>query len=578
MKQKHGKSMLGRLDGFKLRVPGSLLVFETTGFCLYGIVARRGVGGSLACSAPAMSAAPDFAAAVGEVLEQLRAQTKRRLPGKAALITPSAAGELLLLPVDPKSPKPRAQMRELVRWEFEEVFVRQNDIWPLGALLQGRSHVTPEQRRELETAAASARDRGTLLNAYRELVSREQLEECLAMQEPLTAMDDELAIGWSPQPGADEEGRFAWYCAGIGDGLRTQWVQAFKKHGVFCGWIYPQLGAGFPLVVAGRDGRLLVDIRQEQFGLFQGAGGRLDSISIRSCPHGMAEPDAVAADAAKCIHPGTRVVYVSAPPEGLDPVIGALKQALGEAEIRPLPLPPPDASGVGAAPGCPPTVSASLEGVARHALRLCGPGLLARIEAQPPRPPLWKSRGFWPWAIIALVLVAMAGTELFLRVQAGRKEWALELMDIEYERQLQIKNEAVKTQTEIKHLEKVFAEKEHELMEKKRRMEVLNNVILRRQKLVPGLLEAISEAIPGEVMMDLLVENNDGSGFSLEGWALRDTEGQRFGNLLNEKLAPWNYKVGDIRLSRGKGRSGIEGFILKVRLVKTDAPGGGKDA
>jgi hypothetical protein len=480
-------------------------------------------------------------------------------------------------------------MSELVRWEFEEVLVRQNDIWSLGALLQGRGYVNPQQRRELETVTTSGQDRGSVVDAYRNIVTTEQLDECLAMQETLTATDDELVMGWNPQSNISEEGRFAWYCAGTGDGIRAHWAQAFKKHGVFCSWIYPQLGAGFPLMDFGkatsrgfknkiaarvtREGRLLVDIRQEQFGLFQGMNGRLDSMSIQPCPYGTAEPKSVADAAAKFIHPNTRVVYVSAPLDHLEPISGALQQVLGGTEIMSIPVIEPDAKGQ----FCPRPVLTSLQGVARHALKLCGPDMLVRIKAQPPKPPIWKSREFWPWAIIVLLIVILSGIETFLRVQTEKNDWNRELEDIKLSDMALLRNEARETRTEIMRLEKVLAEKERELNEKSRRKDVLNDVIRYRQELVPGLLQAISEAVPGEVQLDLLEESDDRSGFYLEGWAFRDTAGQIFADQLNDKLAPWNYKVADWQLSRSKRRFGIEGFILKGRLIKTDARVEGND-
>jgi hypothetical protein len=571
MAQQQKKNMMGKLDGVMLRVPRSLLVFETTGFCLYGTVAKCGMGGSLDCGEPVMSDAPDFATAIGEVLEQLR-EHHQRLPKSAVLVTPSAMSELLQLPVDPKKARPRAQMKELVRWEFEEIFVQQNDIWSLGALLQGRGYVTPEQRRELESAATSSRDHGSLVNAYRDLVSREQLEECLTMQEPLMAMDDELMIGWSPLSGESEEGRFAWYCAGTSDGLCAQWVQAFKKHNVFCSGIYPQLGAAFPLVNTGEGGGLLIDVRQEQFGLFQGTAGPLETLLVQACPRGTVAPELVAAAAARMINAETRVVSVSAAEECLDPILSALKQALGEVEVRSITANTGASEGLGQS-----TIAASLEGVARHALRLCAPGSLVQIEAQAAAPPIWKTRAFWPWAIIVLLCITFVSIEISMHVQADRNEWKLEELDVEYDRRLAIKSEAAHTQGEIKRLEEVLSTMEAEIQQKQKRMELLGDVILYRQKLVPGVLQAIGEAIPNDVVVDLLEENADRTGFSLEGWSLRETEGQLFGNLLNEKLAPWNYKVGDIRLTRARGRLGVDGFLLKIRLIQTEKTEGSSD-
>ncbi len=561
--QTEKKSKATRL---KPGLPRRVLVFETTGFGLYGKVAASHVDGTVQGSEPAYSNASEFAVAVGEVLEQLAEQTKKRLPKTAVLISPSAASELVPLPVDPRKPRPRLQMNELVRWELEEVSVRQNDIWSLGALLQGRGYVTAEQRRELEVHAESEGGHVSAVNTYRNAVSQDQFDECLGLQEILMSMDDELALGWSPQQGAPEEGQFAWYCAGAAEGVCAEWVKAFKTHEIFCSLIYPQLGAAFPLVEFGPDQtmRLLVDIRQEQFGLFQGVDGRLDALSIHSCVKGAVDPQQIASAVQRFMPEETTGIYLSAPEADHATVAAALEHQLDGVEILSVPGLEPTEKKI------PPAILASLEGVARHALKKSRLGGLVGVLVQPPRPPIWKSKTFWPWAVIVGLLVALISTEISVRLRTLQRNAELVDLEIEYELRMQIKSEASATRGDVRALDKELTEKEQEHTELMRRMEVLEDVIRYRQHLVPGVLQAIGVAIPPEVQLDSIQENEDRNGFYLEGWALRDTEAQRFGNLLNEKLAPWNYSLADLRLARGKGRLGLEGFVVKIRLVKTE--------
>ncbi|MGE9292173.1 MAG: hypothetical protein ACQKBW_01050 [Puniceicoccales bacterium] len=560
MKRKTTKRKTSGKKGFKPSVPGRLLVFEATGFALYGVVAQRSIGGEVTFGVPVVSAAAEVDAAIEEVLEKLREQAgKKRLPRNAVLVTASAASEILHLPVDPKSPRPRAQMAELIRWEFEEIYVRQNDIWSLGAMLQGRGYVSAEERHEVEACAVAGRERSSLVNTYRDMVSRECLDECLSLQEPLLAMDDDLVIGWSPLPANGEPGRYAWYCAGVGEGLRAQWVRAFRQHGVFCSWVYPQMGASFPLVAAQTESALLVDIRQEQFGLFRCVDGGLEALTIQPCSYGMVSPDAVAAATARFASADTSAVFISSPAESVEAVSDAIKEKLPQSDLIAL--------GVGS--DCPAPVWASLQGAALHALKQCSPLTLPRIQAQPPKPPIWKSKEFWPWAIIALLAVGIIATEVSNRVRTEDKEWELELLNIEYDRQMQIKSEASKAQSEINELMETLAEKEKELVRKQRQIEAIQSGILYRQRLVPGLMEAISQSIPANVMVDLLKEDDGRTGFYMEGWALEDTAAQLFGSHLSENLAQWHYKVGDIRITRGKGRLGDEGYTFKIQLTRT---------
>lgn len=562
-----GLSVLRGVTRLKLAKPGRLLVFESTGTALYGVLAKCSISSSFTVSAPVESPTTDFATAVGEVLERLRDRTGKRLPKRAVLVTPSAAGELLPLPVNPKKPRPRAQMGEMVRWELEELSARQHDIWTLGALLMGRGYISAEQRREAELAAMTGQ-RALSGGAYGEIVTGEQIDECLALQEHLTGMDDELVTGWTPASGAEEEGRFIWYTAGMGDGVRDKWAQAFRKNGLFLAWIYPQLGAALPLIDPATGGWLLIDIRQEQFGLFHGDHGILNSLAIKSCRFGKAEPEAVTEAVREFIRPDTRAIYLSAPPDLAASLSAELGRGLSSKEFNLCPVLEAGTEG-----NCPAAVLASLHGAARHGLQLCRQSLLVRIAAQDPKAPGWKRREVWPWVALLLLAVSIGGIETYLRVQTRKNSWALELMDIEYNRKMKIKAEAGAIAAEAKRLEEVLAEKERELKERERLRNILDNVIRYRQELVPGILQALGEAIGDEVVIDLLEENADRSGFNLEGWALKDTEGQLFGSRLNDALGPWKYKVEDLKLTRGKGRLDMDGFILKLRLKKLETTG-----
>lgn len=557
------KNIFGRIGGIRLTKPARVLVFESTGFSLYGVVAGRGLSSSFEASPPAMSMAPEPEEAIGEVLQQLRARTKKRLPKTAVLVTPSAAGNLLSLPVDPQSPRPKVQMKEMVRWEIEELFVRHSDLWSLGALLVGRGYLSPERRMELESAAGVFRPGADL---YGGEAGKQQIDECLSIQERLLYTDDDLVAGWAPQVQKDESGPFTWYGAGIGAGIRDLWVRAFKKHRLFCSFIYPQIGAALPLIDTAReDGWLFIDVRQEQFGLFQGGGGRIESISVQPCLFGVLEPDVAVEAVKRRMHPGIRDVYYSAPPALAASLSASLGPVCAEMGIRLSPVvQEDDADGT-----CPLPVLASLRGAARHALNPKA-SEIPRIEARDPKPPVWKNRELWPWAALLLLVFGLAGYDTYMRVRTGENEWQLDRLDIEYGRKLKIINEARSVNIEAARLAAELAAKEKELKEAERLRDLLNDVIRYRQKLVPGILEAISRAATDEVVLDMIEEKSDRSGFYLEGWALRDTEGQRFGKRLNETLARWHYKMEDLQLERGAGRVGLNGFTFKARLVKTE--------
>ena len=548
------------VDSIKINRPGRVIVLETTGCALYGAIASCFISSSYRMGETVVSAAVDFDEAVGEVVGQLGKKT-RLLPKQAVLVTPSAAADLLYLPVDPKKPRPRLQMAEMVRWELEELFVRLNDSFSLGALLQGRGYLSSGQRKRVEEAAAGTRQSGSSL--FGELVSGAQVEECMAIQEQLSAMDEELVIGAVSQAAEHESEQFCWYGGGVGEGIRNQWAAACRKHGVRLQWIYPQLGSTAPLVESRDGGWILVEVRQEQCAVIRGEKEKIAAVSSILLPFGVPEPALIGDFVRRQFHPEVKSVFLSCSGEVADQIALKLKGTLPgiDSEITVL------GSGE-VAETVPAEVRNSMNGAAAHALRRCLSSDLVRIEAQAPKPPLLKNKEFWPWVVLVLLVGGIGFHGWYIRDQIRKKSWELDLLDIEYERKLKIKEEARQTVSEVRQLEGDLEDKKAELAEQRRLAGVLDNVIRYRQDLVPGILQAVAAAVNDRMMVDMIEEDQNRKGFYLEGWALGGTDSQLFGNRLNETLEPWNYKVENTEISRGTGRLKVEGYILKMRLVK----------
>lgn len=544
----------------KLNKPSRVLVFESTGFDLHGAVASSTAASSLTLGPSALSSQVDLAAAVGEVLAQLKDQGKKTLPKTAVLITPCAAGALHTLPVNPKKPRPDSQMAELVRWELEELLVQQSELWTLGALLMGRGTISAEQRRQIETKAAAEGGR-TGAAAYASLVDSAQIDECLALQELWAGGDDtEMATGWVCLPGGDEEDGFLWSVAGTGAGICESWARAFAKHGIHLDWLYPRLGACLPLINGNKEGWLLVDVLQEQMALFRGMDRQPDYLNLRPCVTGRVDVADLVEAVRDLVRPETRTIYCSALPDQEE----ALFQALGEAFSRTsIKIERPETTGSEADGFC----FLSMAGTARHALGLAKGVPLVRIRAQKPPPPLWRRKELWPWAAIALVATGIVSYESYARVQIAKNNAELTRLDIEYEKQLQLKAQAEALAREARQLEEELTVKRRELNEKKRMAEILDKVIRYRQDLVPGTLEAIREAMSDGVIIDIFEENATRTGFRLEGWAVTDTEGQTFASELNEKLEPWGYRIRESKITRGTNWLKMDGYQLKIWAV-----------
>lgn len=547
--------------GIEFHKPGEMLVFETDGTTLYCALAKCGLTSGLSLGGPVKSSNIDFSEAVAEVLEKLKEVTgKKRLPKKAVLITPSAAGEILTLPVDPEKPRLKAQMAEMVRWELEELFVQQGDIWSIGSLLSGMGLISPEQRYEIEDSGE-----GSSASAYEHLVNNEELESCLELQEKLMVMDEELVTGWLSQGKEASVEGFNWYGAGVPGGIRSLWADAFAANKLDLVWVYPQLGTAASIVGGGLEKWMLIDIRRELVGFIQGQDGQLQSVTFRPTAFGMVDPDLLVQTVKQGLHHDTSSIFVSGPEELVNSLLVELEAGLNLRNLNIFPLIAKDE-----VDGIPANIINSLRGVARHSLKICKPGLLVRIEGKEPKPPLWKNRALYPWLIMVLLIAGFTGLDTYLKKQTAANEWALELAEIEFAKKKKIVSQARSMASESKQLEKRLTEKEAELAEQQRLKHVLEDIIKVRQDLIPGILEAVAMSVSQAVVLDLLEEYEDRSGFYLQGWALKDTEGQLFATRLNENLHRWNYKVENIKLEKSTGRTGLDGFTLKIWIKRAE--------
>jgi len=557
---------------FRLTVPGRLLVFESTGCVLYGTVVSGGLTGGLGHGAVGVSRAIDCDQAVEEVLAQLQSGGGGRLPQNGVLITPAAASELLELPVDPKNSNAAKNVGEMARWEMEGRFLHLSDVWTLGAFLMGRGYIDAARRCGVESTSSG---RGLASSsAYSELVGLERVGECMELMEKLLGEEGELLTGVVPQPAEEQLERFTWWGAGINEGVCRRWVDACRRRNINLGWIYPQLGAALPLINEGKTGWLLAEVRQEQVGLFQYRQGRLESLAVRNTECGEMAGDALHAAISSVLHPEIKAVYLSAPAGQAEQLLrelrGRLQQevvSLAEAYSQPDPS------------QCPPEIHLSLLGCGRHALGHARPHSAVRILAQKPKPPLWKNRDLYPWLGIVLVVVAAVSVDTYMRKRAAAMEWALELAEIEYNKKMDIQREAQKIAAELKALEDRLAAKEAELKEEERQSYIFNEVIRYRQELIPAILGVLGNSINEEVVLNLLEEDIDRRGIYMEGWALHDTKGQIFVNALREGLAPWKYKVEEVKVEKGPGPFNLDGFCMKFWLRRIgDETEGKKEA
>lgn len=614
------KNPFSSLNSIQIGKPGKVLVLHSDGYRLVAALVQTGVTGAV-IRARAESRAIDPQIAVAEAVAALRAQGVRRLPKKAVLMSASALSALLDLPVDPDHPRPREQMHELVRWELESLFSEQGLRWTIGAPLMGRGYLTPEQR-----AALAARQE-QLLQEYAddptsigtrprvrfgdlavecEFATREQVEECVELRDQLFRADDQLVCGWvaqSPAPSEtddddeDDGGQgFPWLTIAVPESLRRTWVKACQRQGLFLDTAYSILGAGFGVleVPAGAEA-LYLEVHPEQFAVMRGRPGGLCSLRLGNTHDGRLTPEDAVGLCREELRPEVRRIYLRAPDDQAEALTQALIELLGlevtrigapvaaapapEAEAEP--PPPRDEPAKGGKrrrkQEKPPATAApepvrdavadEILAVARHVLGAAPRAALASVQAQPPRPPLWKRRDLLPYAAAAGVILAVLANDVRMRVQVWHNQSELERLDVLYEEQLEAKRIASEIAAEGNRLKGEVANTEHRVAELTVQVSGLQRLTVRRERL-PRVLEQIAAACNDEMFLqEIKLPPDAGALVQMRGWSLTNTAAQLFVSNLNTTLAELKGRVRNSRIVSAPGPRNLSGYQIEVWLA-----------
>ncbi len=562
--------ILKKLDSIKVGSAGSILACETDGFKLRGAVVTSSVTG-MNIGLIVESRALDFRQAVDDLIAQLE-EKGEKVPKKSILVTPSAVQALLELPVNPATPRPDQQMQELVRWELEPLFGQQNDIWSLGALLMGRGYINAQQRaaavKEYHNRTEQGGKRinipfGEVLLSMSQ-VTREQVDECLALQEKLILVNDDLICGWAPQITqedliGDEGELFRWHGVGAGRAMCTAWVKAFRANGISLDWIYPQLGCAFASLNESQTGRgeqMLLEIRQEQIAVFRGNGGELADVRTIQVTDGHPNADEIFGLIQDQLHPDVHTLYVFAPRLRTNKLAEYLSHRSGR-KVMGIDKASPSSKGS----------LASLMGAAAHHLGRIPANTLARLKAQPPKPALWKRRELYPYAAAIAILLAVVGFDLSMHIERWKNEVRLVELDAQFEEKMALKKKVESQASEAMRLEKEIAKRSRTLTEVNKKNQIIENILIQRQKSVPGILRTLAKTSGDEIILDGLSESDKSPGIRVTGWALTDTGAELFLNRLNQALEKWEMLVTDSQVVADRGRTGLDGYGIDLWLV-----------
>ena len=563
----------------------TLLVCETDGFTLRGAVLTR-VGNEIAVLHKAKSQQADMADGVAELINSLKSDGWQG--DRAVLLSPTVLSTLVELPVDPKKPRPLAQMQELVRWEAEPLLMQHTTQWSVGHLLVGRGYMTEEQAQavmDLQQGKANSAGGLALADKYslrrfgdlaEELgyIRPSQLKACLAGQEWLKSDDETIECGWSAQAEvSDIPGTFSWLITCVNKALLQRWTKAFSSQGIVLQAMYPIAGCSATLIPDNGLSSIVVESHAD----LACAMHIRDNKIIRH--HLYINPAKQAIES--CLES-----YHTINPSPSDPVWLAkwyednhdldieLARSL-DVELKSLNNSPVSED-----------LSPGMLGAGGHALGLSGKNRCTDVQIGGPLPALWQRVEIRAMALFLIMALAIAGAEISLLVRNN----LIQSHKADVDAQWKTINSAVqRIKGDIKQVEerkKLLVDQQSEQLRTQEKLAFFGEAIPNRVALVQAILGILQNVVSDEVIINKIDEAGkratlmpvapnsrkdtriEVENFNLEAWTLSETAAQTFIQQIEEAVQAWGLEVRDSQVISRLGPMNIEGFTVSMRLVK----------
>jgi len=501
---------LGAILGGK---PADLLAVEWDGLGARAVVCRRCNDELPAANACVASRATDLAVALADLKRQLSA-AGTAVPTQAVLLSPLVQTTVLRLPVDPRKPLPRRNMQELIRWELEP-YLAQHRARRIGTILVGRGYLNhADLERLLRQAEWSPREAANLAGPARRLgelavdaglVTRSQVDECLALQRSPPDFAGEAACGWIPLGAGppDDNSNWLYLACGTPHSFRRAAVEAFRGCGLHLRALYPLVGCA-RATLNGETG--------PSAAVFEYHGGylnytRLTNRSVASCrtvfTHDAGNPMKACLE---LVDGEADRVWLAGSWPDLDAAAGELRSHLR----RPVEAVPAAEAHAGPAGSV-----AGLRGAAAHYLAAVTD--LVCVPAGDPAPP--------PWARLP-VITAIGATAAAIVLLALAFSWRQHR--VAAERELTLRHDIASRQALVTSMQTSV----HEL---RTSLERLRHTIPARQRLIPDLFDALEESCPPGVTVRQIRETVSRA-FVLTGSGLTAQEVQQFMIALQQRL------------------------------------------
>ena len=510
-------------------------------------------------------------------MRELLGTKAKRLPRQVTLVSSSCVPALLTLPVEADKPRKAHEMSALIQWEMESLIADASDMLVIGAILEGRSCITREQRHEVAVELEIRRSSG-LLTRFGETaielgyIDNNALQECLQLQSKVQLDNSDLRCAWQPQRLTDEDNKAQtlWACCAMNTQQRRHWQKAFSQHKLQLTGVMPLYGACATLL-AYREPKcisLAIELHQELLVCYRIQNGQMGSLQSLPRLSGQSLYEQCRNLLQEYLKEDVSVIYLiadalSQPDLQGDELAQQLKDRLqypthwvGSTQIG----------------------QQSLTGLLQYALlgsaalraRSTNNKIVALLAAQDPTPPLWKNPLVYRFGVPTMMLIALAGHALYSNWHLEQLENQLIDMELEMAKQSQINKQLGAMNSASSKSQQQLTQLQAELENIRVQSNQLEQRVISRGRLAPRLLKAIVSSVGNNVMLDSITEPSNTSSrnyFNIKAWAVDNPSATGFTQYLESNLKRINYEVADPDIRQGVGRFGLQGYTVDLWVV-----------
>ncbi|AFI84372.1 hypothetical protein Q7A_1546 [Methylophaga nitratireducenticrescens] len=576
--------LLKILENIQFGRPSQVLVVESDGLMLRAAVINR-EGNKLVTHQHAMSSLLDPGLALAEVIQHLRANGWSG--NQAVLLTPAAMSSLIELPINPKKPKPLAQMQALIRWEAEPLLMQQQNQWSIGYLMVKQGLMTAEQVNHIRGIQQANKPAGMGIGAqqrsnfqrFGELalehgyVDKERLNGFVQCQSWLRSDEEDIECGWQPQAAVkDAPGIYNWLISCAYKSVINRWVDAFKSHGITLSKVFPLTGASNGLLKTNHQEQLLLEAGPGIVTTTALSKGRINQFQA----HHSAALETYNA-CLEAFHAAStdsiEEIWLSSHGESDH----SLYQSLAEVFNKPVHFLGGTDPVTGVTPG--------MLGAASLVTGLSDETILVPVQVGGPKPPLIQRQEIQLAGVAAILLLVILGAEITMHLQQNRLAEQKTVLD----ERAKTLDEAVKRITaindQIEARKNLLKEQQTSQQRMEARMTFFGEELPERNMLLQVVLGTLQNALNDHIVINSIDEMGkrlpmmaanqpvqseviELDNFNIDAWSLSESAAQEFIQALKDAAATWNFVVRDVQILERSGPLSLDGYAVALSLVR----------